>query len=243
MFPVTRLGSLSLPTPELIIIVFFYLGLSLFERLQKVRGANPDKISNLILVSVFVFIIFGRLAFVLENFNAFLRSPLDIFSLNRDLFDPWLGSAGVVIYFAMTLQKQKLELWGTLDSLAIFFASLALGGSLANIASGSAFGMPSELPIAIELWGAERFPVQFLDAGWNLTCFFVTAVIAKRDLPSGTKFLTLAVLFSIGQIIAHGFRAEGWLLPGGFRADQIIYWIITAGTGWMLIRKLELKNG
>ena len=243
MFPVIRLGSLSLPTPELIIIVFFYLGLSLVERLQKVHGSNPDKISNLILVSVFVFIIFGRLAFVLENFNAFLRSPLDIFSLNRDLFDAWLGAAGVAIYFAITLQKQKLELWSTLDSLAIFFASLVLGGSLANIASGSAFGLPSELPIAIELWGAKRFPVQFLDAGWNLACFFVIAVIANRNLPSGTKFLTLVALFSIGQIIANGFRAEGWLLSGGFRADQIAFWMITAVSGWMLIRNLERNNG
>jgi len=243
MFPVTRLGPLSLPTPELIVIVFFYLGMYLFERLQKVQGKNPDKISNLILVSVFVFIILGRLAFVLENFNAFLSSPLDIFSLNRDLFDPWLGAAGVAIYFAMTLQKHKLELWSTLDSLTIFFASLALAGSLANIASGSAFGMPSELPFAIELWGEKRVPVQFLDAAWNLAVFFGIAFIAKRNLPSGAKFLTLVSLFSIGQILAQGFRAEGWILAGGFRADQFVFWIITAISGWLLIRKFERKNG
>lgn len=243
MFPITRLGPVSLPTPELIVIVFFYLGITLFEKLQRIRGKNPDKFSNHILLSVFVFIIAGRLGFVFENLDSFFQSPLDIFSLNRDLFDPWIGGAAVAVHSYITFQKLGLKLWKTLDDLTIFFASMVLAGSLANIASGSAFGIISDVPYAIELWGANRFPVQFLDALWNLAIFIIAAFMAKRSLPDGVKFLTAGLFFVIGQVITQGFRAEGLLIGSGFRVDQIIFWLISGLLSWWLIKKLEDNRG
>ncbi len=41
---------------------------------------------------------------------------------------------------------------------------MMLAVPLANLASGDAFGAPSSLPWAIELWGAARHPVQIYEA-------------------------------------------------------------------------------
>lgn len=243
MFPITRLGPLSLPSPELIIIGFFYLSLSLFERLHRSKGKDPEILSNLILSSVFVFVLVGRLSFVLENMLLFLRSPIDILSLNRDLFDPWLGGIAVVGFAVLQLRSKGLDVWEALDDLTIFFISMALAGSIANIASGAAFGIRADLPLAIDLWGARRFPVQFLDTAIGLGIFLATALTAKRVTPVGTKFLLTAFLFLTGQIITEGFRAEGIILGGGIRFYQLIDFGFAGMIGWVWLRKMETTNG
>lgn len=243
MFPITRLGPLSLPSPELIVFGFFYLSLSLFERLHRSKGKDPEILSNLVLSSVFVFILVGRVGFVLENALTFLRSPIDIFSLNRDLFDPWLGGAAVAVFAILSLRKRGIELWQALDDLTIFLIGLALAGSIANIASGAAFGIRGELPFSIELWGARRFPVQFVDTAINLAVFLTTAILAKKPAPTGAKFLFTLFLFLAGQIVAQGFRAEGIILGGGLRLDQLIYFFLAGVVGWVLLRKMESANG
>lgn len=243
MFPVTQIGPLALPSPELIIIGFFYISLSLFERLHRSKGKDPEILSNLILGSVFVFILVGRIGFVLENALTFLRSPVDIFSLNRDLFDPWLGGSAVLVFSVLSLRKKKLSIWEALDDLTIFFIGLALAGSIANIASGSAFGIRTEFPLSIDLWGARRFPTQFLDTAINFAIFLTTAILAKKTSPAGTKILMTTILFLVGQLITQGFRAEGVILVGGIRLDQLVYFVAAGIFGWVFVKKMEDGNG
>lgn len=243
MFPITRLGPLSLPSAELIVIIFFYLGITLFEKLQRSKGKDPDPLSNVLLTSVFVFVIVGRIGFALENFSNFMRSPVDIISLNRDLFDPWLAFFGAIAYFIFALNKKNISVWPSLDDLSVFVISLIVGGSIANIASGAAFGITTNSVFGIDLWGARRFPAQFLDLALNLALLAFVLLSAKKELPDGVKFLSMLFLFAAGQIIAQGFRAEGIILSAGLRFDQLVYFVIAAVTGWKALKMWERKNG
>src|SRR5688572_20947779 len=96
--------------------------------------------------SLFGYVLGGRLLYALENFSAFVQSPLSIFSLNLDLFDPIAALAVAVIVAFVYGSRQKLPLWSTLDALTPLFATILIGLSLSHLAAGTAFGSPADLP-------------------------------------------------------------------------------------------------
>ena len=64
-----------------------------------------------------------------------------------------------------------------LDALTPGFIVLAGGLALADLASGDAYGSPSSLPWAIELWGAARHPTQI----YQLIAVIVIGVIVLKS--------------------------------------------------------------
>ncbi len=51
--------------------------------------------------------------------------------------------------------KKSPSLWPTLDALTPLMVLLVMEGHLANFANGDAFGLPTELPWALEIWGGK----------------------------------------------------------------------------------------
>jgi phosphatidylglycerol:prolipoprotein diacylglycerol transferase len=159
--------------------------------------------------------------FVLSNFSAFLQSPLSIFSPNPDLFDPTSGLVTAVLVGLIYGQRQKLQLWGTLDALTPIFAALAIGLSLAHLAAGTAFGSPTTLPWGIDLWNATRHPSQV----YELIASFVIfgwLWFRKTDSPSGILFLNFVALTAGARLFLEAFRGDSTLVFGEFRLAQIV---------------------
>ena len=95
--------------------------------------------------------------------QAFIQIPLDILSRNPGLLDPWGGLALAFITAILYGQRKHLPFWRTLDVLTPGFAALAISIEFANLASGDAFGKPTDLPWAIYLWGDYRHPTQIYE--------------------------------------------------------------------------------
>jgi len=153
--------SLFAPPRHLIpLLAALWIGLALAEKRAERHRVSKDVLNNIVYYSLFGYLLGGRLLYALSNYSVFLQSPLSIFSLNLDLFDPVGGLVVAVIVGVVYGSRQRLPLWSTLDALTPFFAAIAIGLSLSHLAAGTAFGSPTAVPWGIELWNARRHPTQ-----------------------------------------------------------------------------------
>jgi phosphatidylglycerol:prolipoprotein diacylglycerol transferase len=220
--------SIFAPPRNLILpVAALWIGLALAEKQAEHHKVSRDALTNIVYYSLFGYIVGGRGLYALENYSVFLQSPLSLFSLNLDLFDP---SAAVVVALIVGLiygSRRRLQLWPILDALTPLFACLGIGFSLSHLAAGTAFGSPTELPWGIELWNANRHPTQiyeFLAA----SLVFIFVWFRKPDSRPGTIFLAFAALTSASRLFLEGFRGDSTLIFGGVRLAQVLAWIMLA---------------
>ncbi|MDH5507732.1 MAG: prolipoprotein diacylglyceryl transferase, partial [Anaerolineae bacterium] len=130
-------------------------------------------------------------------------------------------------------QRKGLRLRPTLDALTPVLAVLAIALAMANAASGKAFGAASELPWAIQLWGAMRHPTQIyqlLAAGWIAWC--VAPSRTENQQPEGTLFTKFVIYSAAAHLFLEAFRGDSILLPNGWRSTQVLAWSILAIGLW-----------
>jgi phosphatidylglycerol:prolipoprotein diacylglycerol transferase len=220
--------SLFAPPRHLILLLAaLWVGLALTEKRAELHDIPKDTLNNVVYYGVLGYILGGRVLSILSNFPVFVKSPLSLFSLNLDLFDP-LGAAGIALIGGFTYgHRQRLSLWSTLDALTPLFATLAIGLSLAHLAAGTAFGSPTDLPWGIELWNATRHPTQIYELVGSLL-IFGWLWFRKTDSPPGAAFLTFAALSAASRLFIEAFRGDSTLIFGGLRLAQMIAWSVLA---------------
>ena len=220
----------SLFTPPrhfILIVIALWIGLSLAEKRCERRGITKEQLNNLTFYSLIAYVIGGRVLFALSNLSAFTRSPFSIFSPNPDLFDPTSALVVALLVGFIYGQRQKLPLWGMLDSLTPIFAVFGIGLSLAHLAAGTAFGSPTTLPWGMDLWNAVRHPTQIYELLASLLIFSLIWLI-KVDSPPGILFLNFTTLTALTRLFLEAFRGDSTLVFGSFRLAQILAWIVLA---------------
>src|SRR5215204_6009499 len=85
----TLFRSLFTPPRHLtILLTALWLGLTLSEKRIGRHGISKEALNNIVYYGILGYIIGGRIIFALINLSTFTQSPLSIFSVNLDLFDP-----------------------------------------------------------------------------------------------------------------------------------------------------------
>lgn len=226
MIPLFR--SLFAPPRHLIpILAALWIGLALAEKRAERHGISSDALSRVMHYSLLGYILSGRLTFALSKLPAFVESPLSLFSLNHDLFDPWAALVMAVLIGIIYGSKQKLPFWSTLDALTPLFAVLAIGLSLSHLAAGTAFGSPTNVPWGIELWNAMRHPTQMYDL-IAATVILGFVWFRKDAPPAGSSFLLFAALTAGVRLFVEAFRGDSILILGGLRLAQLVAWVVLA---------------
>jgi phosphatidylglycerol---prolipoprotein diacylglyceryl transferase len=215
------------PRHFILVFIAIWAGLSLAEKQSERHGVSKDQLNNIAFYSLFGYIIGGRVLFALANISAFTQSPLSIISPNPNLFDPTSGLITAILVAFIYGQRQKLQLWQTLDALTPLFAILAIGLSLSHLAAGTAFGSPTTLPWGIELWNATRHPTQIYELLASLLIFGLVWS-RKSDSPPGILVLNFAALTAGSRLIFEAFHGDSTLILGGIRLTQITTWITLA---------------
>ena len=215
------------PRHLILLLAALWVGLALVEKRCKRRGIYENLLDNIIYYSLFGYILGGRLLYVVSNFSVFVQSPLSLFSLNLDLFDPLAALVVAVMIGLIYGSRQKLPLWSTLDALTPLFGVLAVGISLSHLAAGTAFGSPTNVPWGIQLWNDTRHPSQMYELIAALLIFgFIW--FQKTDSAVGAVFLTFAILTAASRLFLEAFRGDSILIFGGLRFAQLIAWIVLA---------------
>jgi len=225
---ITLFRSIFSPPRHLILLIgAVWLGLYFSEKRVERHGISKDSLNNIVYYSILGYVISGRVLFALANFSAFTRSPLGIFSVNIDLFDPVGAFITAFLVGLVYGQRQKLPFWSTLDALTPLFAILAIGLSLSHLAAGTAFGSPTNLPWGIDLWNATRHPTQIYELITSLLVFGFLW-FRKTDFPAGSDFLLFAALMAGLRLFLEAFRGDSTLIFGGMRLAQVIAWLVLA---------------
>jgi prolipoprotein diacylglyceryltransferase len=213
------------PRHLILLLAALWLGLTLAEKQGEEHRISREELTNLVTYSLFGYILGGRLLFALANLSVFAKSPLSLFSLNLDLFDPFAALVVAILVGLIYGHRRKLLFWSALDALTPLFAILAIGLSLTHLAAGTAFGSPTNLPWGIELWNATRHPTQIYELVASLLIFGWLWFRAVNAQP-GLHFLTFVALTAGAHLFLEAFRGDSILIAGGFRLTQVIAWVI-----------------
>jgi prolipoprotein diacylglyceryltransferase len=232
MFPIIQIGPLALQAPGLFLLIGLWIGLTISERLAVRFNARSNHIYNIVFVALIAGLVGARLSYALQHVEAFLASPMSLFSLNPGLLDPLGGIAVGLVAATIYGNRKQIPLWPTLDALTPLLAVMIMAVGLANLASGSAFGVPTQMPWGIELWGLTRHPTQIYQI---IAGAVILGLIWPRRSDSGASqrvpgetFWLFLVLSSVSWMIIEAFRGDSVLLPGGWREAQIIAWVVLA---------------
>lgn len=241
MLPILQLGPLAIQAPGLILLIGLWLSLNLVERAAPRFGLKAAHLYNLVLVSLLGGLIGARLSYVLRYSAAFASNPASIFSLNPALLDSMGGLLTALLTGIVYAQRKKLPFWRTLDALTPGLAGMGVAVGLAHLASGAAFGAPTELPWSINLWGANRHPSQVYEIMAALAILLLTwpgkGLIQPISHQPGVYFLAFVALNAAARLLLETWRGDSYLLAGGVRSGQVAAWLILAaslaGMSWL----------
>ena len=238
MLPTLTVGPFAIPVAPMTILIGLWVGLTFAERNAPRYGVNANHLYNLVFIALVAGVVGARLAYVARYPEIFASSPISALSTNPDLLDPWGGIAVGLIVALIYGQRKKIAILPLLDALTPGLALLWVAFGFSHLASGSAFGMPTNLPWGIELWGAIRQPAQVYEI---IAALIILGVVwpgstITNEQPSGGAFLIFLACTAGARLILEAFRGDSTILVGGFRSAQIIAWLILAISLWGLAK-------
>ncbi len=222
MLPYLSIGPAVVPVPALLLLAGVWVGTGLAEGAALRLGLNRETLANLILYSLIGGVLGARLGHVLRHPAAYLADPLGVVALTPSTLWVDAGLAAAVITGWVYGQRHALPLRRTLDALATGLAAFLVAVGLAHIASGDAFGAPTDLPWAVTQWDARRHPAQVYETGLAIG---ILAIIWRRplgDTAPGLNALLLVALTAAARLFLETFRGDSVLWVGGLRAAQVV---------------------
>ena len=223
MLPTLTIGSFALPVAPLLTIAGFWIGLWLAAREGKRLSLNEDAIYNAGFYGAAGGLLGARAGYVAEYWSYYRDRPGEIVSLNLNTLAPFEGMLVGALIAAIYVQRKRMSGVALLDALAPGLAAFVAGLSLANLASGAAFGAPADVPWAINLWDARRHPTQVYDFALSIGILWVTIRLLRAGAKSGCTFGAFVALLAASRLFTEGFRGDSALLDGGWRMMQFAW--------------------
>lgn len=244
MLPTIQLGPLSLQVPGLVLLAGLWIGLTFSERRAKRHGEDPAFLYNLVFIALIAGVVGARLAYVLTYPDAFTANPWSLVSINPGLMDPFAGFIIAVAAGGVYITRKRKGLWSTLDALTPLFSVMGVALGISHLASGSAFGKPTDLPIGFQLWGETRHPSQAYEI--ILALIILLAVYSLdssswRGIP-GLLFLAFVSMTAASRLLLEAFRGDSMLIFGGFRTVQLVSWLVLAICMLLIFRRLKTRG-
>ncbi len=222
MLPVLNIGPLALYAPGVIALAGAWLSLQAIQRAALAQSRDGEQLAWIGLIALVAGLIGARIGYAAASWRTYLTDPWALLARDWQAFSLPVGIVVTIATAGWLLWRRRWPLWPTLDALAPGMAILALTHALAQLASGDGYGLPTELPWAIDLWGARRHPTQLYAALTALIALIVWRLRYRRAGVPGHLFLTVSAILATGTLIGEGFAATGWLLPGRVRFSQAL---------------------
>lgn len=222
MFPILNLGPLAIQVPGLFLIAGIWVALNLAEREASKRGVSSSDISNLVLVGLVAGIIGARVWYAFRFLNVYAENPASLFSLNPSTLATEEGMLTGLVAGLVYAWRKAMPLWSTLDALAPGLAAFWIALGFSNLASGDAFGAPSRLPWAIDLWGEQRHPSQIYEILAAILILWLVWRIKRWNAFPGFLFLSWLGLAAGSRLILEAARGDSLIEFGSLRSAQVV---------------------
>jgi phosphatidylglycerol:prolipoprotein diacylglycerol transferase len=234
MFPILQLGPLAIQLPGLFLLVGVWVAISLIEKEAPRHNLSTAALSNLILLGLVAGIVGARLWYAVRFIDVYLDNPLSLFSLNPSTLASGEGLLTGVLAAWIYAQRKGLPFWSTLDALAPGLAVFGIAVGLSHFSSGDAFGAPTSVPWAIELWGEQRHPSQIYEILLAALILFSLWRVRSWDVFPGFTFLSWVAMAAAVRLFLEAFRGDSVIILGSVRSAQVISLAILLGAMWGL---------
>ncbi len=243
MYPVIHVGPAAIQSSILALIVALWVGAELAERGWKRRLAGPEGKSapqgevvwNVIALVIAATLIAGRLVYVGQNQGVYAADPLQILSPTPGALSPGPGAVVGILAGLAYVQRRRVPLLSLLDALAPGILAAIGIIALGQFLSGDAYGMPTDLPWAVFLWGEWRHPVQVYDALAALGGLVLIGRISGSK--EGGVALAGLAWYSAARVWIDAFRGDATAIPGGYRSTQLIALVVLLLALWLMGRR------
>jgi len=226
MYPILQIGPLAIQLPGLLLLVGLWIGTQIAERETARYKLDPGLISNMIFIALAAGIVGARLGYALKYIDLYLSEPLNLLGLNPNTLSIMEGIVLGLIAATIYAQRKGLSLLPTLDTLALGAAVFTIFVALAHLSSGDAFGAPTTVPWAIELWGADRHPSQIYELLFAVGVTLVILQVRKIRSFSGFVFTLFVALTAISRLFLESFRGDSSIVFGSIRSAQLISFVV-----------------
>jgi len=239
MFPILQIGPLALQAPGLLLILGVWFGLTTAERYAARLKSASNPIYNLVLLGLLAGIVGARLAYAVQYRTIFLADPLSLVSLTPTMLNGEAGLTAGVLVALISANRKALPLWPTLDTLAVGLSIFFIAWHLANFASGNAFGAPTRLPWAVDLWGEQRHPVQLYEMAAAIGIAILLLPRNNTPVLPGITFWSWVALSALARLLFELFRGDSTTLIWNLHSAQLFAWLAAGIALWQigLIRK------
>lgn len=221
MYPVLQIGPLALRLPGLILIIGLWLSTFLIDREAPRRDISPGAVNSMVFYALLGGLLGARLGYALRYLDTYLANPLAFISLNPDSLSILEGFVTAGIVAVVFAQRRNLPFWRTLDVLTPSFALFAVFVGAAHLSSGDAFGAETQVPWAIQLWGAQRHPSQIYEILAAILIFLGAWRIRTANTFQGFLFLFWLAMAATARLLLEGFRGDSVIVLGGIRFAQL----------------------
>lgn len=221
MFPILQLGPVALRLPGLFLLIGVWVGTSFIDREAPRHKVSGEALNKVVLYGLIGGIVGARLAYALRYLHVYAEDPLALIALNPATLAPLEGAfAGAIAALAVG-QKLRLPWWPSLDALTPTLAAFSVFVGLAHLSNGDAFGAASNLPWAIELWGAQRHPSQVYEIAIALLILLAVWRLRRTSAYPGFLFLSWLALAAGSRLFLEGFRGDSVIILGTLRSAQL----------------------
>lgn len=234
MFPLLELGPLMVPVAGLLLLAGLWLGLEVAERTAPHFSVPAEHIYGLTFGALLLGFVGARAGYVLQYLDSYLRDPRAIFALNGNTLDRTTGLVIGVLAALVYLRWHRLPLRQTLDSLTPGLALFALFLGVAHLASGNAFGAPTDVPWAIELWDARRHPSQVYEIAVALPIFLVVWRLRRVNPYPGFLFAVWLALAAASRLVLEAYRGDSVIVADSLRQTQLAALVLILFSLWLL---------
>ena len=226
MFPILQVGPLAIQLPGLLLLAGVWVGSAMIEREAPKHGLSGTTLGSLVFYGLVAGLLGARLGYALRYWSVYAEDPLGLVSLNPSTLSAAEGLAAALLVGLVLARRHRLPLWPTLDAFAPGLAVFAVFAALANLSSGDAFGAPTSLPWAIDLWGAARHPSQVYALLLALAVFVAVRRIGISPTFPGFLFLAWLAMAAASRLFLEAFRGDSVIVLGSLRAAQLISLIV-----------------
>jgi phosphatidylglycerol:prolipoprotein diacylglycerol transferase len=227
-----KIGSYAIRWYGVLISLALGLGTYLAYREAARQDIDPDHILNIALLVAPAAIVGARIYYVVFAWEAYKDNILEAFAI-------WHGGlaihggliAGVLVGY-LYVKHHNLSFWKLADIIA---PSIILGqaiGRWGNFFNQEAHGgpvtqefinyFPQFIQKGMYIKGVYYHPTFLYESVWNFLVFlFLLFLRRKKNVPTGTIFLSYFILYSIGRLFIEGLRTDSLML-GPVRVAQLV---------------------
>lgn len=222
MLPVLQIGPLAIQLPGFLLLAGIWWGMTVVEREARRQALPGNLYTSMAVYGLLAGIVGARLGYALQFLEIYLHEPLSLFSLNFNTLAPREGLIAALLVSFVFAHRKELPLWATLDTFMLGLAAFNIFYGLAHLSSGDAFGAPTSVPWAIELWGAHRHPTQIYEILLAVLLLLMLQILMPRSPFRGFSFFVGLGWMAASRLFLEAFRGDSMIIFGGIRSAQMV---------------------